>query len=130
MARIQMSVAEYKLLLVSLQREALKNPGGVSVHSRESTFFTFKGRATHDVYIFLPSYGANHWPTLGKKEYEVKAPWFFSFKDKALFQECISILRDLRGELGLPPTSVEEVICDIVPSAKDIIAEKILVEDD
>jgi len=69
------------------------------------------------------------WPTIGGAQFECNRPFgLFSGKQSAKFKATMQIINDMRvGRRG--GSSVEELICQHIPVAKDIIAEKALVDD-
>ena len=117
-----MSVDEFDLLVRAIQREQVTNPKCISIQS-ESTFYN----GSSGVSIFITSLN-KVWCTIHGDEFECKKPiGWFSKKDKNKYDAAMIVLYEIRGDRK--PSSIEDLICQHVPSAKDIIAEKALVDD-
>lgn len=125
--RRPMSVDELELLVHSVHREYIQDPSRLSA-SEGSIFFKANPRAGERVHIFHAATCRALWPTLGDAEYSCERPGFFSFKAREKYDKVMELFKQMTGESK--PTSVEENILRCIPAAKDIIAEKALVEDE
>ena len=119
--RKTMSGNEFDLLVRAMHREWKQDPKCILI-SGESTYY--KDTATS---LFTTCTNAM-WIRIDGVEFECKRPvGFFSSKDRKEFDVAMEMLNEMRH---IPrPDSVEGLICKIIPSAKDIIAEKALIDD-
>ena len=121
--RIQMSTDEFDLLVRALHREWLQDPKCIT--ARDSSVF-YKHPLVH---IYYTSINNKLWITLSGQEYVVTMPdGLFNGKEKKKYDAAIEMLDKIKS---VPPSglSAEEVICNNIPGAKDIIAERALVND-
>jgi hypothetical protein len=120
-----MTVDEFDVLIRAIHREWTLNPKFVSV--TDGSMFFYHPTAVTANYIYLPQSLSRVWVTLDKIEFQVFEPWFFS-KNRKKFNTASDILKNImKKEIG--HTTTEELICKLVPSAKDIIAEQNLIDD-
>lgn len=125
-----MSVDEFNLLARAIHREWIRDPSRIT-SSGDSLFYrdaNTNSGGLYGVHMFSCS-SSRWWPTVGTVEFVVNRPVsLWSGKDKRKFDEAATLLCEIfnRSAMG----STEELICKHVPSAKDLIAEKVLVEGD
>jgi hypothetical protein len=119
--RKRMTVDEFDLMVRAMYREWKQQPKCITVQG-DSTFYK-----SSDTHIFVSS--SNYvWPTIKGHNFEVLMPTgFFKSKEKRKFNEALKLVREMRS--GEPITSVEDIICEHITYAKDIIAERALVDD-
>jgi hypothetical protein len=120
-SKTNMTIDDFDLLVRSVHREWIQNSAAISVHG-DSIFYG----GTDKIHIYCCNNGT-FWPNIGKTELECVRPnsWF-SKKERKKFDATVAIFREMVDGKG---SSIEQLICKYVPSAKDIIAEKALVED-
>lgn len=120
-----MDIDSFDLLVRALHREFIANPKCISVKV-ESLFYPTSSLGTWRIHVFKCS-GGRFWITIESEEYEYKQPGFWSFKENRIANKLYSMLKDMYG--GTTSSSTEQVICKNIPTAKDIIAERSLLND-
>jgi hypothetical protein len=125
--RIDMTLEEFDLLVRALHREWVQNPKCVTI-SDNSVFYTCAGSAHHSLHLFQLTSSDEMWPTLDGVQYRAKRPGgIFQGKRKKVFDDAVRMVKEITT--GKLPESTEKLICKLIPSAKDIIAERALVGD-
>ena len=120
--RKSISIDEFELIIQSLHREWRQDPKCISTQG-DSTYYKGVGC----VGLFMTSFDSV-WVTIGKIDFECTYPsGWFSGKEKNRYKEVVRLITEMRQ--GKQPDSFEQLICEFVPSAKDVIAEKALVDD-
>ncbi len=117
-----MSIDEFSLLVCAVHREFVKNPICVSI-TGSSIFYSGANGGPHIAHIF--DAGSHFWPTIKGVDFRYSKPSLWSFKERREYKKLIGMLNEMRGYTR----ETEALICDNIPCAKDIIAEKALVED-
>jgi len=127
-----MSLDDFDLLVNSVHRTWVQDTNA------ERKFSSANVKVQGDSIFLLNThiFEANdaYWITLthssgSKVEYEVKRPHgFFNRSERQRYDKLIAILSEVKS--GYHTSSAEELICQNIDCAKDIIAERSLVEDD
>lgn len=121
--RKRMNLDSFDLLVRAMHREFLKNPKSISVQN-SSVFFS--GNVIgQNVHLFMTNDGCI-WPTVGTASFEYYPPGFWAFKDKPKHLFLMKLINEMRGQ---GTDEVEAVICNAVPAAREVIAERVLVGD-
>lgn len=119
---IEMTVDEFYLLVSAVHREWKQNSECISNNHVNSIFYN-----SLSVHLYRVD-SQRVWSTMDETKYEVKRPsGMFRRKDKNTFDSAMKLFDELKR--GRTVLSVEEQICRHVACAKDIIAERALVED-
>jgi hypothetical protein len=120
--RRSLSVDELDLLVRAIHREWKQDPTRISING-DSTFY----KGVDSVHLFMGPFG-NMWVTISAQKFECVRPnKFFDRKNRKKFDTAAQIISEIRG--GEDTSPVEALICEHVPSAKDIIAERALIDD-
>lgn len=118
-----MSVDEFDLLMRALHREWKRDPE--SVHGKKESLF-YGNNTQAQTHIFMcPDYV---FAEVGGIEYVCYRPIYLSRKNRKKYDSAIAIFHEIQGNNKVVPET-EKLICDTIPSAKDIIAERALVND-
>lgn len=120
--RKNLTFDEYSLIVRALSLEHSKNPKNLSV--KDTSIFFHKGGA-HVVHYF-ETHSDTVWITVNSAEYEYTPPSWWQFKKREAFNQVHQLIVDMKTKSF---TEVEQNVCDAIPAAKDIIAEKALLGD-
>lgn len=129
MSKQQMSIEDFDLLVRSIHREWLRDPSKISLVN-ESIFFVDVAPGTSDVkscHIFIN--GDTIWPHILKEEFKVDRPWPWNRSKCKQLDAALQLLQNIRNDVKGEQVTTEQLICHTVASAKDIIAERTLVND-
>jgi hypothetical protein len=116
------SVKEFSLLMHSLEREYATSKEFFSIKSSHVSYYPGHATDKH-IYISLePTYAYVSIGTIASLM--CRKPWFFS-SERKMYDNAVAIYCKMTNTTS----TLENIICDIVPSAKEIIAEQALVDD-
>jgi hypothetical protein len=117
----EMSLDDLDLLVRALDRVNTADPHTIDKKGTASIFYN--GTKVH---IFWAS-GKQLWITLGDEKLIANYPSFFCFRSRRRYDAALTTLNNIRDDRT--KISVETEICRWVPVAKDIIAERSLLND-
>ena len=122
--RKPLTVNDLHILVLSIHREFQRDPNYLSLTEK----MMFFGGITNNS-IYLPNGMDCIWVTLNTIEYACRKPNYFS-RSRKKYDIAANTIEMILGSRDHGLATVEELICKIVPCAKDIIVEQQLLEDD
>ncbi len=126
--RKPLTVDDLHLLVLSVHREFQRDPNSLSLTDK-MIFFARNHNQVSSNSIYVPNGIEPIWVTLNGLEYACQRPNYFS-KGRKKYNEAVNTLEMILNSRDHGLTTAEELICKILPIAKDIIAEQKLLEED
>lgn len=126
----EISIAALDLIVGGLERELNINASNFKLADHGAIMF-FDSSNKHKPRAYVHYNDSFHcfYVALGESGQPLKCerPGFFKRKPRVAFDDVVTRFKRIKGRFL--PSDLEKAICDNIPSAKDIIAEKALVGD-
>lgn len=126
----EISIAALDLIVRGLERELNINASDFKL-TDHGAIMLFDSSNKHESRAYVRYDDSSHYfyVVLGESGQPLKCerPGFFKRKPRAAFDDVVTRFKKIKSRFL--PSDLEKAICDNIPSAKDIIAEKALVGD-